>query len=618
MTQIAEEGWIRRAARHLLEDLQPFPGRFYLALSIGIICAVSTSFAMIYKLPEAAIGCYLVIFLMKADAAENILAGVGIIVAVSLVVILLIGIINLTIESPPARIAAIVLVSFVFLYLDSCSQLGENAGIVALVIAFVLTLMDIIPLGEVATRAVLYAWAMVALPMAVMIVYNLFFGMWPQNLLRQTVIERLELAADYLENPTTRNREKLRDALEEGEGEQTKRLLLIKVLNLLPASQQSYLLRARSHSYKLMLAVMAFDKTLNAELRGSLAHSCKVLAQKLAAQKNHEPINATFADEDITQAREIPEILEDLAQGRDPGKQAPVSDPFIAKDALSNPIHLHFALKTTLAAVTCYFIYSAADWQGIHTAMITCYVAALGTTGDTVHKLVLRITGCLIGAFFGLISILYLIPHMESVGSLAFMIFFFVSIAAWVSTGNERISYGGVQIALAFLLTTLQGFGPGTSLSAASDRIIGILLGNCVIFIIFTTIWPVSVTYAIRTRLESALGKLQQLAQLDFSQRNASTNLMASVENDLGVVHNSLRMASYEPRSLRPHNETRKTFDALAEELNQLALKLFFKPDISVATQSALADFHEKITHAELAADALPPEAIKRDAEPSQ
>src|SRR5690606_27772009 len=311
-------------------------------------------------------------------------------------------------------------------------------------------------------------------------------------------------------------------------------------------------------------------------------------------------------------------ILEDLAQGRDPGKQAPVSDPFIEKDALSNPIHLHFALKTTLAAVTCYFIYSAADWQGIHTAMITCYVAALGTTGDTVHKLVLRITGCLIGAFFGLISILYLIPHMESVGSLAFMIFFFVSIAAWVSTGNERISYGGVQIALAFLLTTLQGFGPGTSLSAASDRIIGILLGNCVIFIIFTTIWPVSVTYAIRTRLESALGKLQQLAQLDFSQRNASTNLMASVENDLGVVHNSLRMASYEPRSLRPHNETRKTFDALAEELNQLALKLFFKPDISAATQSALADFHEKITHAELAADALPPEAIKRDAEPSQ
>src|SRR5690606_35424942 len=143
------------------------------------ICAISCSFAMLFKLPESAIGCYLIIFLMKADAAENVLMGTGILIVVTLVVFVLIGIINLTIDSAAARIGAIILVSFIFLYLDSASQLGEQAGIVALVIAFVLTLMDLIPLGEIATRAVLYAWAMVALPMAIMIVYNLFFGMWP-------------------------------------------------------------------------------------------------------------------------------------------------------------------------------------------------------------------------------------------------------------------------------------------------------------------------------------------------------------------------------------------------------------------------------------------------------
>ena len=173
--------------------------------------------------------------------------------------------------------------------------------------------------------------------------------------------------------------------------------------------------------------------------------------------------------------------------GADPRPKKP---PFLAPDAFSNPDHQRYALKTTAAALICYLIYTGIGWDGIHTAMITCYVAALGTTGETVHKLALRITGCLIGAAMGVAAIAFVIPQLQSIGGLMALVFAGILIAGWVAAGSERIAYAGVQIGLAFLLTVLNGFGPSTDMSNAGDRIAGILLGNVIVYVIFTGIWP--------------------------------------------------------------------------------------------------------------------------------
>ena len=71
-----------------------------------------------------------------------------------------------------------------------------------------------------------------------------------------------------------------------------------------------------------------------------------------------------------------------------------------------------------------------------------------------------------------------------------------------------------MQIGLAFYLVVLQGFGPTLDMEPAKDRIIGILLGNIVIFVIFTTIWPVSVADIVRTNVAKALEQLGKLAGL--------------------------------------------------------------------------------------------------------
>ena len=97
-------------------------------------------------------------------------------------------------------------------------------------------------------------------------------------------------------------------------------------------------------------------------------------------------------------------------------------EPLLANDAFSNPDYVRFALKTTLAAFACYFFYTSVDWFGIHTAMVTCYFVALGSVGETIHKLTLRIVGCLIGATLGMATILFVMPYMTDIGHLALVV----------------------------------------------------------------------------------------------------------------------------------------------------------------------------------------------------
>src|SRR5262249_6612291 len=139
---------------------------------------------------------------------------------------------------------------------------------------------------------------------------------------------------------------------------------------------------------------------------------------------------------------------------------------------------VRFAWKVTLAATIAYLLYTGLDWYGIHTATITCFFVAGSSVGATIHKLTLRLVGAIIGSALGMLAIIFVLPAFESVGGLTVLIAAVTLLAAWIATGSERISYAGFQIALAFYLSVLQGFGPTTKLSVGRDRVIGVLVGN--------------------------------------------------------------------------------------------------------------------------------------------
>jgi len=148
---------------------------------------------------------------------------------------------------------------------------------------------------------------------------------------------------------------------------------------------------------------------------------------------------------------------------------------FVA-DAFSNPRHVQFALKVTLAGMLGYLFYTASDYYGIHTVFYTPLIIALASTGATVHKGLLRIVGCIIGGALGLICTIWIIPRYETLETFLFIVFCVHGLAAWIASGSERISYMGLQIALAFDLGFLQGYGPPTEIDPLRDRFIGLSL----------------------------------------------------------------------------------------------------------------------------------------------
>ncbi len=185
-------------------------------------------------------------------------------------------------------------------------------------------------------------------------------------------------------------------------------------------------------------------------------------------------------------------IINQTLSPTDP-KPTPSAKPkksLFVQDAFTNPNYVRFGLKVALAAMSCYIMYMALDWPGIRTAFITCCFIALEGTRATIRKARLRFVGCAIGGLLGFVAIMYLVPHMESIVSLAFLTAAGAALAGWVAAGSERISYAGLQIALAFFMCIFQGFAPDTHFGTIRNRVVGILLGILFTSVVFYNLWP--------------------------------------------------------------------------------------------------------------------------------
>ncbi len=581
-------------ARQTLADLRPFPMRFAATWRIAAVCALVAGVAMMFSIPESAISCYLVIFLMKPDGTENIVVPLVAAILITIVVAMLVMVVIVTIDSPFLRVLAMAVCSFIFLFIGAASKLGEAGGVVALIFAFLLTLLDLVPAGKFVSEGLRYAWEMAVMPLVVIAAFSLIFGPSTVNVLRVMMQERLGAARRAIAG----DQEKLEELLQDGNGDGVKRATFVKLFHLAPSAAITRINTDVRASYQLMLAAGALPDDTSAAARARM--SAQLQEAEAALEAGHSISSPPEPSPTAPRAeRGLWDALT-LMAGRTPPhfKPAP-AEPFFAPDALTNPAYQQFALKITLAAISCYIFYTAIAWDGIHTAMITCYVAALGTTGETIHKLALRIGGCLIGAAMGFGSILFLIPYMDQVWQLMLLVFLCILVAAWVSTGPERISYAGVQIGLAFLLCMLQGFSPSTSLDTGWDRIVGILVGNVAVYLVSTLIRPTPLAGTVRQNLAKALEGLSRLAAFPPAEREQHVAQAAEVEALVGRINYQIFLLPFEPRHLQLSPRQKVNLEEMAGQVSVLNREVFFSADPLPVLSARLQKLAEDVRRAD-------------------
>jgi multidrug resistance protein MdtO len=185
---------------------------------------------------------------------------------------------------------------------------------------------------------------------------------------------------------------------------------------------------------------------------------------------------------------------------------------FVAADAFSNSEHIQFALKGCLAASLCYIVYNAIAWPGINTAVTTCLLTALSTVGSSRQKQILRFAGALVGGFLlGMGSQVFILPYLDSITSFTVLFVLVTVLASWFMTSSPRLSYFGLQVALAFYLINLQEFAIQTSLSIARDRVVGVLFGLLMMWLVFDQLWSAPAAVEMKRTFIANLRLLGQL-----------------------------------------------------------------------------------------------------------
>lgn len=184
----------------------------------------------------------------------------------------------------------------------------------------------------------------------------------------------------------------------------------------------------------------------------------------------------------------------------------------LVPDAFSNPDHLKFAVRGAAATMLAYVVYQSINWPGVSTAVPTCIITALSTIGSSRQKQFLRLGGAILGGFvFGMGAQVFVLPYLDSITGFTVLFAVVTAIAAWIGTSTPRLSYLGIQMALAFYLINLQEFTIQSSLAIARDRVVGVLLGLMCMWLVFDRLW---VRDALQEMQEAFARTLQLMAEL--------------------------------------------------------------------------------------------------------
>jgi uncharacterized membrane protein YccC len=144
-----------------------------------------------------------------------------------------------------------------------------------------------------------------------------------------------------------------------------------------------------------------------------------------------------------------------------------------------------------------------------------------------------------------LICSIWVVPRYETLGTFLFIVFCLHGLAAWIAFGGDKISYIGLQLALAFDLGFLQDYGPPHNIDPLRDRFIGILLGLCILATVFSLLWPESADSFAREKLAAALRAIARLLGPAASDHRFESSMGERAQLELKIASSLSDANSY-------------------------------------------------------------------------
>jgi multidrug resistance protein MdtO len=558
MTTLAESQRSRPLLEVLAVELAPREGRWAAVARIATGSAITVVIAMVFQIPQPTYMAYIVFLLSKDEKNASVTSALGALAAVTLAILLTLGLEIIDTAEPALRLPLMALTTYAGMFTARTFALGPISYLAGFVIVLLQSLVDDVPSPEALTRLTLWTWVVVCVPVAVTVIVNLLFG---------------QAAATFIGRSVRKVLKKLETSLVNGDYRKSLPEWRAQLLPLLETAQHSTQTGARTGQITVpviralldaLVILEALPDDLPGDLREELAsrlRTCRQAIESEVAPAMHESLAppSQFVGASNERSPAVIAVRSTLS-GLLGAICYPVTSPdeteahhpprrlFVA-DAFSNPAHWQFALKTTMAVMVSYAIYTLLDWPGMRTSIVTCFFVALSSLGETVHKFVLRLSGAVIGGLIAGLCIVFVLPHLTDIGQLCLLIVAVSVGAAWVATSSELLSYAGMQMAFAFFLGILQGYAPATDLTVLRDRVAGILLGNIVITIVFSSFWPQSARSGMRAALAEALRAIGEVIR---QPRNAGEARVRTVQTLVRADH--LRTLSlFELRMLPGH-----------------------------------------------------------------
>ena len=552
-----------------------YPGRANQILRTTVACIIVVILSQTLQIPDLALSLIVVFFVTQTNIVVTKLTGLFFIISIALAVATSLLILKITWDVPFLRILLASLVAFISLFMMRASKYGVIFYLVALIVIFSQSFVDVSSDSEEIIRNILWVWVAMSYAIAVTLIINaLFLPSEPDKLLNKTLISQLNHIADLL-TPDNELKRKENTLASIGQDLQS----LYKLLQYTKSRDR---LSSSDHTAQLAMVTMVSElrslschlpvEIINQKSRDTALRIKSVCEVMIASLKNHSApltpaaINTNTGD---TTLREMAKVINNYDQNKkvsyDTSSSPKKKFSFFVPDAFSNKIYVTYALKTLLSALICYIFYTATDWFGIHTIMLTCLVVAQPGLGKTQRKITLRLLGAIAGSIAALIAIVFILPNLTTLFGLLLLSAPIFILCSWVATGPENISYAGIQMLLTFSLAVLNGFTPVSDLTEVRDRIVGVILGIIIAGLIQTLIKPERNGEVLQLKLAG----LMDLMKTSLSMKNATEDKRGALMLSFKECEDLATEIALEPTWMKAEGSHDATCQKLQEILQQ-------------------------------------------------